>query len=732
MDGSTSNAFDGDAQRVFQGRDFYLQEAPTRTAPPPPQQLARGPEPFVNRTRTLTAVDAVRGKERKPGRCGVVALTGPGGVGKTATAMHWAHSVSAEYPDGQLYVDLGGLGRRELAGVGDVLGQFLMALGISGDELPADVEARAARYRTIAATKRLLVVLDNAESVGQVTGLLPTSAASFAVVTSGRALGGLSGTVGAELLPLEPLAVTDGVRLLAEMIGAERVSAERTDAESLVELCGLLPLAIRIAGGHLGARPDRPIARMVARLDRDRLTALTANEGEISVRAVCDECYGGLPTGAARMYRLLSLHPAFDARSGRPRRAAEFGVPVAAALADLDADEAEVLLDSLADRYLIEPAGDSRYRMRALLQEHAHGLTERTDSEDTREATVRRAVDWYLRFAVEHDRAVNPFRPGAGPLYATCAPAEVSKKDALDRLETERRNLRAVVHTAADRGWDDIAWQLCEALWGLYFSRKPYDDWIATHTDGLAAARRTGEPVAVFRVGVQLGRALFETRRFAEAREVLEEALAAARATGDSLNEATAVEFVGRSYLDEGDYHQAIGYLERALNLERAGDRERGVAIDSHHLGRAHLELGHQEVAAGYLNEAARLFAAIPDRYNEARVLMSLARLEAAKGGRAAAAEALTLALAVMRVEGRSFQEAEVLAALATVADDAGAARRYAAQAIAAYDRVGDSKEAARLRSTFTLPEATDLPEATNLPEKPDPREVPAPREADS
>jgi tetratricopeptide (TPR) repeat protein len=703
MDGSTSNAFHGDAERVIQARDVYLQEAPAPTVPDPPRQLAIGPEPFVNRTTILARLDAALARERAPGSCGIVTLTGPGGVGKTATTMRWAHSVSAAHPDGQLYVDLGGLARRELAGIGDVLGQFLTALGVSSGDIPAGVDARAARYRTVAATKRLLVVLDNAESVAQVKDLLPASSRSFAVVTSGRSLGALRTMLGAELLTLAPLSVSDGVRLLAEMIGAERVADDHAAAESLVELCGRLPLAIRIAGGHLGARPDRPIARMVARLGRGRLTALSADEGEISVRAVCDESYEGLPDAAARMYRLLSLHPAFDARSGRPRRAAEFGAAVAAALAGLDVDDAEDLLDLLADRYLIEAAGASRYRMRGLLQEHARGLAERVESEDARDAAMRRAVETYLRFAVAHDRVVNPLRPVIGPFYAGCGPAVVSKKEALDRLDAERTNLRAAVHTAVDHGWDELAWQLCEALWGLYFSRKHYDDWIATHTDGMAAARRTGDPRALFRVGVQLGRALFESGRFAAAREALGEALTAARATGDSLNEATVLEFVGRSYLDEGEFAEAIGHLEQALHLEQAGGRGRGVAIDSHHLGRAHLALGRTDVALRYLDEAARLFASIPDPYNEARVLMSLGRLQLELGGHQAA-EPLLKALTVMRAEGRLFQEAEILAALADTTDDADVARAYLEQAVTVYDRVG-SPNAAELRSRLARPE---------------------------
>lgn len=709
---STFNDFHGDARNVIQARDVHVHGEGRQAVIP--RMLYAAPMPFIDRLPELARLDALFNAPREPGNPGVVLVNGFGGVGKTGTGTYWAHRSDAHFPDGHLYVDLAGLSRPGVNGIGDILGRLLRALGMPNDDIPSDTDERAAQWRSISAGKRLFLLLDNAETAAQVTFLLPNSENSLVVVTSDRRLSGLVQWHGAKRVQLDPLATEHGVRLLAAIIGDERVAAEPAEANALVELCGGLPLAIRVAAGQLEARPRWRIARLVARLREDRMSGL-ASDGERPVEAVCEAAYAGLPDDAARMYRLIGLHP------GDGAKAVTLAPEAAAMLAGVPPDEAEDLLDLLADRHLVErteeasrrargagaegsPAAgrdEGRYTIRGLIREHAR----RKAGEDA--AAVRRLIGWYLNFAITNDNAVNPHRPVSGPSYRairsaatllTGEEADRAKAEALDRLEAEQANLWASVHTAAAAGWYDLAWQLCEALWGLCFNRKPYDDWIAGHVAGMEAARRTGEPIAIFRVGIQLGRGLQETRRFEEAHRVLAEALDAARGTGDRLNEATVLEFIGRTWFEAGEYDRAEERLREALALERAGGRTRGVAIDTHHLARVLLARGDATAALSLLDEASELFE--NDLYNLARTLMTRGKALTVSGAPEKAREPLLRARQIMHAQKAWFQEAETLRLLSTAAERSKdpAARDYAAEAVELFESIGAFRAAAELR----------------------------------
>jgi tetratricopeptide (TPR) repeat protein len=454
-----------------------------------------------------------------------------------------------------------------------------------------------------------------------------------------------------------------------------------------------------LAAGRLLARPDLPVARVVARLAAVRSRV----EGDWNI--VDDGAYEELPEKLRRAYRILGLHPGGGGRewaTGETRGTAprgpvvSFGLNAGAALLGVSEDDAEDLIDGLVDVQLLDVA-DGRYAMHDLVRLHAARRAAHEDSVAVREAAVLRAIEWYLRAAVIADTAVNPHRAADafGPLYPALREQSpfTGEKAALAWLDAERPNLCAALFAAADRERHDLVWQMCEALWGLFFSLKYYDTWIATHRAGLESARRTGDPRPVFRVGIQLGRALYETRRFADAHEVLAEALTAATEIGDARHEATALEFIGRAHLDAGDAATAGDFIARALELEETAGRTRGVAIDLHHMGRVHLALGQFEAAAGCLERAAELFARVADPYNRARVLLTHGRLRT-RAGRPDL-DVLREALTVMRDQGRIFQEAEVLAALseaATATGDVAAGRAHREAAIAAYRRVGSAK----------------------------------------
>ncbi|MDX6740856.1 tetratricopeptide repeat protein [Actinocorallia sp. A-T 12471] len=626
------------------------------------EMLPAGVSVFVDREEVFDGLDAVASAERGPGVPGLALLTGIGGIGKTCAGVRWGHTARDRFPDGRLYYDFAALNEREVSGPGDVLATFLTGLGVHAEALPAGYPARLGMFRRITADRRLLVLLDNVKLTRQVEDFLPASASSMVVATTDRPLGGLK-QYGAAILPLRPLAEPDAVRLLTELAP----EADPARLPELAALCGGWPLALRLAAGWIEASHGRSVDRAVERLRGD--TARGTLGEEQTVDSVAEAAYTELPEAVQRAYGLLSLHP-----GNRPR----FTRAAASALLGHDAADA---LDELSGRHLLEES-DGRYTFHDLVRRHA-----RRKVGDDPEA-VRRLAAHYLRFTVEADATVNPgrARDAFGPLYRETprGPSGAEdKRHALARLDAEHRNLSATVHEAAARGWNDIAWQLCEASWSLYFSLKYYDEWIATHRAGLECAR--GNPQAVFRVGIQLGRALYETGRFAEAHEVLDQALAAAIELRAPAHEATAVEFIGRAFEEAGRLEDALRHFQRSLALERQVPRPRGVAINLHHIGRVLLDLRELDEAGSALTASHEAFAELGDGYNRARVLHTFGRLRLASG--LDPTQLYHDALALMRAEGRLFHVARILDDLAESSGDGA----YAEEAREIYRRIGVS-----------------------------------------
>ena len=226
-----------------------------------------------------------------------------GGVGKTTLAVHAAHQLRTQFPDGQLYVNLRGVEAQALDPP-EVLGRFLRALGVEGHSIPDDVDERADLYRSLMADRRALVLLDNAADEAQVRPLLPAGAGNAVLVTSRTRLTGLAG---AEVIDLDVLPPEQAVELLGKIAGAHRIAREPAAAQVIAALCGYLPLALRIAGARLAAKPHWRLQRLAHRLaeQQRRLDELTA--GDLEVRASVGLSYHGLGEREQRAFRLLGL-----------------------------------------------------------------------------------------------------------------------------------------------------------------------------------------------------------------------------------------------------------------------------------------------------------------------------------------------------------------------------------------------------------------------------------------
>ena len=309
---------------------------------PPPAQLAPAPALFIDRHRELSELDELLGAERTTAHApALIVISGLGGVGKSALALHWLHRIRDRFPDGQLYADLRGSDQGQPVSVSEVLERFLRALGIAPERVPAELDEQVALFRSATAGRRLAVLLDNALSAAQVRSLLPASPYGLVCVTTRHRLSGLI-VDGARFVELAPLAEDAATELLTRVVGEERVSAEPEAARELAGLCGMLPIALCASAARLASHRRRSIARLVRELRdaRRRLSMLSLDE-EISVQAALDVSYNGLPEDQARLYRLVGLHPGDD-----------FTAEVAGAAAGVDPGEAADLLDALAgDRF---------------------------------------------------------------------------------------------------------------------------------------------------------------------------------------------------------------------------------------------------------------------------------------------------------------------------------------------------------------------------------------------
>jgi DNA-binding SARP family transcriptional activator/tetratricopeptide (TPR) repeat protein len=608
-------------------------------ADPAPAQLPPAPCTFIDRAAELAALDGATRDGGPP----VVVISGTAGVGKTALAVHWAQSARSRFPDGQLYVDLRGYDAEQPLNPADVLAAFLTALAPSAPAVPLGLEERAARFRTEAADRRLLVVLDNAAAVEQVRPLLPGGPGCLVLVTSRDALAGLVALHGAYRLDLDLLPPDAALDLLHRLAGP-RVAAEPDAAQTLAEQCGRLPLALRVAAERVSARPAARLADVVAELaDRQRrLDLLTAGgDPRAAVREVFSWSVRGLPASDARLFALLGLHPGphLDEHS-------------AAALAGLPPARAARILDGLAGANLVQPVGARRVGLHDLLRAYAADLAH--DGGEAPAATGR-LVDLYLA--------------GAAAAMDRLYPAEAARRP---RVPAGTAPLPALPDRAAALAWLDAELECLVA--------------ITAHT----AAH--GRPEDTVRLSTLLFRYL-DGGHPGEAQTVHELALGAARGIGDVHGEALALNALGALHRQAGARESAAELLRLAMaRFRESGDRT-GEA-------RALVNTGDVEAGRAGFREAARCFATarsvfrdLDDTVGEAHSLTRLGAVEERLGRVHAARAHLLEALDGHRRAGHAFGEAWALTELGRVEGRLGrhsAAAGHLDAALAAFGQLGD------------------------------------------
>ncbi|MGW2621153.1 ATP-binding protein, partial [Streptomyces sp. NPDC001500] len=674
-----------------------------RPAPPAPSHLPPDIADFVGRTRQIQwAESLVRGvddAERTAPPIGVI--SGRSGTGKTALAVHVGHRTAELFPDGRLFIDLRAADAAPLQPA-DALARLLRAMGADPKTLPGSAEELTGLYRTHVGHRRILLILDNAAGEAHVRPLLPPGPGSAVLVTSRRRLVALEGAAHLDLT------VPDGeeaLELLRRVAGRERTGSQPERAAEIVALCGRLPLAVRIAGARLAARPHWAPGQLAGRLrdERRRLNELRA--GDLELRTSLELGYADLDPQERRALRRLALLDLPD-----------FAGWIAAPLLDIGTEDAEEAVERLVDCHFIDvigvdDTGRNRYRIHDLAREHARERCLSEDSAKQREAAVLRLVGCWLGLA----RKAAARGPGGAVRYfpqpATVHPLDADTEESLlERpaawFAAEQASLLAAVEYCAghrlDRPARDLAGALIASSAALY---NQFEAWSRSHAAAIAAVRRSedgeseawllnglgqlcyeqdefeesytrfGEALQLFeeRGGppqgaavalAGMGTARREQARYTEALELLDAALDRYGPDAERGARARVLYGIGYVHREQGRGAQAWEASSRALDLYRAQADRHGEALTLRSLALCHRAEGALEEAERLLHDALRIFAGLRDTFGVMYAEQSLAKVELRQGRLEEAAGRLDRCLEVARERQDRFGEALVLRTL--------------------------------------------------------------------
>jgi class 3 adenylate cyclase/tetratricopeptide (TPR) repeat protein/DNA-binding XRE family transcriptional regulator len=709
----------GRPERIFQLSVPGLQAEfpPLRTLSTPAaaatRTLPRDVGSFTGREPELARLLAGVAVGRPP--AGIRAIDGMAGVGKTTLAVHAAHKLAPGFPGGQFFLPLHAHtpGQRPVDPA-DALASLLTTAGVTAQQIPPGLEARAGRWRDHVAGKRILLVLDDAAGHEQVRPLLPGTPGSLVLITSRRRLAALEDPA---VISMDVMAPGEAAVLLARLAGRADMTSEAGPAGEIIRLCGYLPLAIGMLASQLRHHPARTAADLAAGLAAasDRLAIMRAEN--LSVAAAFDLSYADLTAAQQRLFRRLGLVPGHDIDGY-----------AAAALEDTSLHSARRLLDELYDHHLITEPAPGRYLLHDLLRQHARALAD-ADSPADSAATAGRLLDYYLHTALAASRHLafwtSSYRrplPGHPPAQA---PEVSTHAQAAAWLEAERANLHAAAESAAGCGLLGHAIAIPAVMSGFLHAKGYRDQSTALHQIGLTAARqagdRLGEADTLAGLGVlqgeagdysaavtlaravalygdagdlpgqgdalnQLGYLRVLTGDYPAAAASIEQALALARGASDRSAEADALIHLGDLRVLTGDYPAAVASLQQALTLCREIGNLEGQAEALNCLGAVQQETGDYPAAAASHQQALALWREAGDQIGPAMALNELGVVQQLTGDYIAAAASHQQALALCREFGHRHGQAWALNRLGELSartSATGQARDHHAQALA-------------------------------------------------
>lgn len=659
-----------------------------------PHQLPSIIPHFVGRTHELNILNTQLDRATGGGDSGPVVITsigGTAGIGKTTLALYWARTHINHFPDGQLYVDLRGFSPSGAPVTPqDAVRGFLDAFQVPVDKIPATLDTQAALYRTLVEGRRLVIVLDNARDADQVWPLLPGSPRCVVLVTSRQQLGSLITRKHATYITLDFLAPTEAHTLLTDLLSPKRIQTEPEAVDELIQRCVGLPIALSIAAARILLEPHLPLSVLVGQLreQRQRLDALSTGRGspETDIRAVFSWSYSALSSGAARLFRLLGLHPGPD-----------IDTLAAASLAGLPEPDTRNLLTELTRADLVKQHIPGRYQFHDLLRAYATEQATTEEPEQQRRAVIHRMLDYYLHTSFAAEQHLNPERESItlhAPQPGTILYQIADRKQALEWFTAEHTTLLAVIDHASIHGFHTHAWQLPWTLANFLHWQGHWHDYVATQQTAISAANCLGDRAIQALVRHYLGHAHAILGRYVEARAHFQQALTLYQQLGDRteqahthislgwicgeqgqytdaltharhafdfyratvyrIGEARALNDLGWYLARLGNYQQALTVCQQALNLQRELGHHHGEADTLDSLGYAHHHLGQHTEAITHYQQSIALYRELGGHYGEADTLVHLGDTYHAIGNLTAARETWQQALVILGQLGHS------------------------------------------------------------------------------
>ncbi|MFC5103311.1 ATP-binding protein [Kibdelosporangium philippinense] len=580
----------------------------------------------------------------------IVAVTGKPGLGKTALAVKAGRKLVAKFPDGQLFIDLHGNSPRP-RDPSEVLARFLRDLGVDGADVPSTLEERVGLFRDRTAGRRILVVLDNAATEQQVRLLIPGNAECAVLITSRRRLTGLDMR---KLVDLDVLDRSDALELLTDLVGTERLATDDTHAQRIVDLCGGLPLALRIVGTKLRSRPHLTASSLAERLEDERTRLDELVGGDREIRASFLLSYDSLDEEHQRAFRLLALMP-------------DNGLPpwAVAAVLDVDYRTSERLVEDLVDVNLVE-ATPGRYQFHDLMRLYAQ---EKLADDPSRDEARIRLINAYLYLGKRADAmldfgGLHQFNPPQFTMDTPGVLAEIDRGPALWLDQEYPAILEAIEHAAAT-GMDELTCQLSATVAAFFELRAQWADLKRVGELSLAAAGRFSSPYWTAYAQFAVGLAARETRDFRRAEESFRAGLQILPKAHDPLLEVVTLLSVGVAERLQGRWDEAAKYFDGCLSVLEALDKPRWRAYTLRESGVLDRYRGNWDRAEQRLREAIGTFERLGDQRWIGATLRELGIVRRGVGDYAGSLEILLKSRDALRGAGDLRREGASLRCLA-------------------------------------------------------------------
>jgi len=625
-------------------------------SPVQPRQLPIETSSFTGRPDELEAVEALVRQAATSGDATVVVLEGPAATGKTALANHVAHQLSELFPDGQLWADLRGFGDAgEPLPDGQALCGFLAALGVAPRELPGDADEQAALYRRLLTGRRVLIVLDNARDAAHVRRLLPASPGCLALVTTRALPADLAGAgLGAHVLHVGPLTDAEVRDVLEQFVGATRLRREPSAVHELGKVSGRLPVVLGVVAARAAADPDLSLRALAAEL---RSGGADAGDCDDIARAVFAGSCAHLSGCASRMFRLLSVAPGPD-----------IGLPAAASLAAIPADQARRVLDELTAACLVEEHQPDRFAVHGMLRGYAAAEARSNEGTAELDAATLRLLDHYLRGMHAAVSLVYPPRPPLPllpPVTGVQAESFGSPGEALAWCRAERPGVQALVRYAAGHGeFGAYCWQLPWAMAPLLARGGFLHDFLALQQIAVAAATALGDPLGQGIANHEYAHACALLGEVSDSGAHLKEALQWFTTAGDQPRAARTLDGMAQLFIQDGEYPRALERENEALELRRAVGDPDEIAHSEQTIGSIYARLGRHDEAARHCQHSLDLSRETGSRALTADALATLGFVHLTRGDYGKAVACYMEVLVIYRAIGDKAGTGEALTAL--------------------------------------------------------------------